>query len=157
MAENEGGGAAAPSNQATFRILAQYLKDLSFENPGLAQAMQGSNERADIKIDVNVQVTKLGETMHESVIELKATAETSKGVLYHVEVSYGGLFRLENFPENALKPALFINAPILLYPFVRRLVADVTREGGYPPLLLDPIDFAGLYTQNVQKPSTPIN
>jgi preprotein translocase subunit SecB len=157
MAETDGGKTGAAANQATFRVLAQYLKDLSFENPGIAQALQGQNERADIKVDVNVQVTKLGEPVYESVIAINAAAKTAKGTLYHVEVSYGGVFRLEGFPENAIKPALFINGPILLYPFVRRLIADVTSDGGFPPLLLDPIDFAGLYAQNLSKINTQLN
>jgi preprotein translocase subunit SecB len=157
MAEMGVGAPGAATDQATFRVLAQYLKDLSFENPGIAQALQNQNERADIKVDVNVQVKKLGDVVYESVIDINATAQTPKGVLYQVEVKYGGLFRLENFPETATKPALFINAPILLYPFVRRLIADVTREGGYPPLLLDPIDFAGLYAQNVSKLNAQLN
>lgn len=157
MAETDGGAQEASANQATFRVLAQFLKDLSFENPGIAQALQSQNERADIKVDVNVQVTKLGEPVYESVIQIDARAQTPKGALYHVEVSYGGIFRLEGFPDTAIRPALFINGPILLYPFVRRLIADVTREGGYPPLLLDPIDFGGLYAQNLSKINAQMN
>ena len=109
---------------------------------------QGDDERAQVKVDVNVQVNKLADTVFESVLEINTAAKTSKGILYNVEVSYGGVFRLEGIPESAIQPALFINAPTLLYPFLRRIVADVTRDGGYPPLLLDPIDFAGLYAQN---------
>ena len=157
MAETDGGAAGAGQAQATFRVIAQFLKDFSFENPGIGQALLAQNERADIKVDVNVEVKKLAETAFESMLDVKATAQTPKGVLYHAEVSYAGIIRLEGFPENAVKPALFINAPILLYPFVRRLIADVTRDGGYPPLLLDPIDFAGLYQQNLAQINTQLN
>lgn len=155
MAETDGG--AAGQTQAIFRVIAQFLKDFSFENPGIGQALLAQNERADIKVDVNVEVKKLAETAFESVLEIKATAQTPKGVLYIVETSYAGIIRLEGIPEQALRPALFINAPIMLYPFVRRLIADVTREGGYPPLLLDPIDFAGLYQQNQAKINAQLN
>ena len=148
MAETESSAAGAGGAQPTFRVLAQFLKDLSFENPGLAQMAQGDDERAQVKVDVNVQVNKLADTVFESVLEINTAAKTSKGILYNVEVSYGGVFRLEGIPEAAIQPALFINAPTLLYPFLRRIVADLTRDGGYPPLLLDPIDFAGLYAQN---------
>ncbi len=147
-----GGGA-----QPTFRVLAQFLKDLSFENPGLAQMAKGDDERAQVKVDVNVAVNKLADSVFESVLEINTAAKTSKGILYNVEVSYGGVFRLEGIPEQAIQPALFINAPTLLYPFVRRIVADVTRDGGYPPLLLDPIDFAGLYAQNRGKINATVN
>lgn len=157
MAETDGGTKGVAANQATFRVLAQFLKDFSFENPGIAQALQSKSERTDLKVDVNVQARQLAETTYESVVHVNASAETEKGVLYHVEVSYGGILRLENFPEAAVKPALFINGPILLFPFVRRLIADVTRDGGYPPLLIDPIDFAGLYQQNISKIETKPN
>lgn len=158
MAETDGGGAPpAGAQQATFRVLAQFLKDLSFENPGVPQAIQGQNDRADIKVDVNVQVTKLGDLIYESTLEISASAKTAKGTLYQVEVSYSGVFRLEGFPEAAIKPALFINGPTLLYPFVRRIIADVTRDGGYPPLLLDPVDFGSLYAQNRAQLNTTVN
>lgn len=157
MADTDGGAASASSAQPTFRVLAQFLKDLSFENPGIAHMPQGDDERAQVKVDVNVAVNKLADTVFESVLEINTAAKTSKGILYNVEISYGGVFRLEGIPEAAIQPALFINAPTLLYPFVRRIVADVTRDGGYPPLLLDPIDFAGLYTQNRGKINATVN
>lgn len=157
MADGENATAGASGTQATFRVLAQYLKDLSFENPGIAQAMQAPQERAEIKVDVNVQVAKLADTVFESVLEITTSAQTTKGILYQVEVSYGGVFRLEGFPEQAVKPALFINGPTLLYPFVRRIVADVTRDGGYPPLMLDPVDFSALYAQNRTKLNATVN
>jgi preprotein translocase subunit SecB len=157
MAETESSAASPGGAQPTFRVLAQFLKDLSFENPGLAQMAQGDDERAQVKVDVNVQVNKLADTVFESVLEINTAAKTSKGILYNVEVSFGGIFRLEGIPEAAIQPALFINAPTLLYPFLRRIVADLTRDGGYPPLLLDPIDFAGLYAQNRGKINATVN
>lgn len=157
MAETEGGATSPTTAQPVFRVLAQFLKDLSFENPGLTQMGQGDDERAGVKIDVNVTVNKLADGVFESVLELNITAQTSKGILYRIEAVYGGVFRLEGIPEAAIQPALFINAPTLLYPFVRRIVADLTRDGSYPPLLLDPIDFAGLYAQNRGKINAAVN
>lgn len=157
MAETDGGATGSSGAQPTFRVLAQFLKDLSFENPGLAQMAKADDERAQVKVDVNVAVNKIADGVFESVLEINTAAKTSKGILYNVEVSYGGVFRLEGIPEAAIQPALFINAPTLLYPFVRRIVADVTRDGGYPPLFLDPIDFAGLYAQNRGKINATVN
>jgi preprotein translocase subunit SecB len=85
--------------------------------------------------------------MYEVALKLEATAKTDEGVLYNLELVYAGGFRLQDLPEKAIKPVLFIECPALLFPFARRIVADLSREGGFPPLLLDPIDFAALFRQ----------
>src|SRR5207249_7486757 len=87
----------------------------------------------------------------ESAIAFKAQANSKAGVIYDLELSYAGLFEVQNLPDQALEPFLLINCPALLFPFLRRLVADLTREGGFPPLLLDPIDFAALFMQRQQQ------
>ena len=89
--------------------------------------------------------------LFESAIKFKAEAINAGGTIYDLEVVYAGLFHIENMPPQALEPFMLINCPTLLFPFLRRLVADLTREGGFPPLLLDPIDFAQLYMQRQQK------
>ncbi len=89
--------------------------------------------------------------LFQSVIEFKAHATNKDGTIYIMECVYGGLFKLQNIPEQALEPFLLINCPTILFPFLRRLVADITREGGFPPLLLDPIDFGGLYIRRQQE------
>jgi preprotein translocase subunit SecB len=100
---------------------------------------------------VNVNATKMTDRVYESAIEFKAEATSPAGVIYDMELAYAGLFEIQSIPEQALQPFLLINCPSLLFPFLRRLVADLTREGGFPPLLLDPIDFAGLFMQRQQQ------
>jgi preprotein translocase subunit SecB len=127
------------------RVLNQYVKDLSFENPNIRKLMSGPGEPPNLKVEVNVNAERVDGDAYESAIQLRAAATNNIGTVYIFECVYAGLFKIENIPEQALEPFLLISAPMTLFPFLRRLVADVTREGGYPPLLLDPIDFAGLY------------
>src|SRR5690606_28095737 len=100
----------------------------------------------------NVAAKKLKQDdLFESVIDFKAVAANKDGTIYDLEVLYAGLFRIKNLPEQALEPFLLINCPTLTFPFLRRLVADITREGGFPPLLLDPIDFGQLFMRRKQE------
>jgi preprotein translocase subunit SecB len=129
----------------TARAVAQYIRDLSFENPNIEKQIAAQPEPPQMKIELNVGGKTMGKDLYESSIELKATATGKVGTIYILELTYAGLFRLENIPPQALEPILLVNCPMLIFPFARRLVADLTREGGYPPLLLDPVDFAQLY------------
>ena len=149
------GTQAAP--QAQVRVLGQFIKDLSFENPSIGRVQVAQDEQPNIRIEVNVNAQKMGINVYESVIELKAHCSVKAGILYDLEVEYGALLQLDNIPDASLEPFLLINCPALTFPFVRRLVADVTREGGFPPLLLDPIDFAGLYMQRRQQQAAGAN
>jgi len=133
------------------KVLNQYVKDLSFENPNIRKLMAGPGDPPNLKIEVNVNAERVDTNVYESAIEFTATAENNIGKVYVLETVYAGLFRIENIPEQALEPFLLVTAPMTLFPFLRRLVADVTREGGYPPLMLDPIDFAGLYLHRQQE------
>jgi preprotein translocase subunit SecB len=143
--------AAIPANQqAQIRVLGQFIKDLSFENPSIGRFQVDPGEQPNIRVEVNVNAQNTGPNIYESVIEFKAHCSVQAGVLYEMEIEYGSLLQLENVPEASLEPFLLINCPALAFPFVRRIVADITREGGFPPLLLDPIDFAGLYMQRRQ-------
>jgi preprotein translocase subunit SecB len=142
-------GAAGPPVQV--RIIGQYIKDLSFENPNIRKLIDGNNEKPTLRVEVNVNATKMTDRVYESAIEFKAEATSQAGVIYDMELAYAGLFEIQSIPEQALQPFLLINCPSLLFPFLRRLVADLTREGGFPPLLLDPIDFAGLFMQRQQQ------
>jgi preprotein translocase subunit SecB len=129
------------------RILNQYVKDLSFENPNIGKQMLAQNESPNLQVEVNVNAQRLGETVYESAITLKAQCTAKAGMLYDFEIVYGALLDLQNMPETVLEQFLLVNCPALVFPFLRRMAADVTREGGFPPLLLDPIDFAALYMQ----------
>jgi preprotein translocase subunit SecB len=155
MAETNGDGKAASSSaapsQGTFRIVTQYIKDLSFENPGAPRSLRPGKEPPKVKINVNVGARKIGDALYESSISLEANSSTDDGTLYNLELEYAGLFQLDGIPDNALQPVLFINCPMMVYPFVRRLAADLTHEGGFQTLYLEPIDFASLYMRNADK------
>jgi len=150
-----GNGPAAPSaanqpQQVQVRIAGQYIKDMSFENPNIGKLIAAPPESPNLDVEINVSVGGLGPNLYESAIEFKAKAKTKDLVIYEFEVVYGGAFQIENAPPQALEPMLFVNCPALLFPFLRRIVADVTREGGFPPLLLDPVDFGALYMRKKQ-------
>lgn len=136
------------STDAQLAILAQYVKDLSFESPGAPQTLQSPGEHPELKVSVNVNAGPRGEDIYEVALQIEAHAKSDAGVIYNAELMYGGLFRLRNIPKHLLQPVLFVDCPTLLFPFVRRVLAEVVRDGGFPPLMLDPIDFANLYTQN---------
>lgn len=133
------------------QVVAQYIKDLSFENPNVEKLFAGLKETPNLQVEVNVAAKRAGEDLFESAIDLKARATSTVGTIYELECVYAGLFRIKNIPEQALEPFLLINCPSIVFPFLRRLVADVTREGGFPPLLLDPIDFAALFMRRQQE------
>ena len=140
--------AARATTDAQLSILAQYVKDLSFESPGAPQTLQTPGENPELQVGVNVNAGPRGEDIYEVALQIEAHAKSDVGVIYNAELAYGGLFRLRNVPKHLLQPVLFVDCPTLLFPFVRRVLAEVVRDGGFPPLLLDPIDFGKLYLQN---------
>lgn len=142
-------GSAGP--QVQVRVIGQYIKDLSFENPNISKLLDNPNDKPNLRVEVNVNASKIAATAFESAITFKAEATNKAGVIYDMELVYAGMFHVENLPDQALEQFLLINCPSLLFPFLRRLVADITREGGFPPLLLDPIDFAALYVKRQQE------
>jgi preprotein translocase subunit SecB len=149
---NGTGNPAAPApTPVQVKILSQFLKDLSFENPNIRKLMASPGDAPNLKVEVNVNAERIDNDIYESAIELKAIAANNVGTIYVLETTYAGLFKVESMPEQALEPFLLISAPTQIFPFLRRLVADVTREGGYPPLMLDPIDFAALYIRRQQE------
>ena len=148
---------AADDTEIQVRVVGQFIKDLSFENPNVGKMLEGPGDNPNLKIEVNVNASQVGPDMYGSDIEFSAVASSKAGKIYEMELVYGGLFKIESMPPQALEPFLLINCPALTFPFVRRLVADITREGGFPPLLLDPIDFAGLYMQRRQQPAQATN
>lgn len=139
------GPAASAPQQVQVRIAGQYIKDLSFENPNIGKLIASQPESPNLDVEINVEVGELGANVYESSITFTARAATKDMVIYELEIVYAGAFHIENAPPQALEPMLFVNCPSLLFPFLRRTVADLTREGGFPPLLLDPVDFGSLY------------
>ncbi|MBB3611515.1 protein-export chaperone SecB [Rhizobium sp. BK602] len=148
--ENSGNGAASPS----LTILAQYTKDLSFENPGAPRSLQARENAPDININVNVNANPLSDSDFDVVLTLSAEAKDGDRVLFHTELVYGGVFRVTGFPQEHMLPLLFIECPRLLFPFARQIIADITRNGGFPPLMIDPIDFAQMFTQRMAEEQT---
>ncbi len=142
---NEDRGTASPS----LNILAQYIKDLSFENPGAPRSLQSRDKAPAININVNVNANPLSDTDFDVVLALNAEAKEGDKVLFAAELVYGGVFRVTGFPQEHMLPVLFIECPRLLFPFARQIIADATRNGGFPPLLIDPIDFAQMFAQRV--------
>lgn len=146
--ENNGNGAAAEGQvPIQAKIVNQYIKDLSFENPNVHKLISGAGDQPNLQVEVNVAAQRVKGDLYETSIEFKATATNNLGTIYVLETVYAGLLKIDSIPEGALEPFLLISGPAMIFPFLRRLVADITREGGFPPLLLDPIDFGGLYVQ----------
>ena len=137
--------------QPNAQVLGQFIKDLSFENPNIERLLTQSTDKPTLNVEVNVAAKGLNDDIYESAIEFSAKAENKEGVLYELELVYTGIFKLTNMPEEAIEPVLLVNSPMLLFPFLRRVVADITREGGFPPLFLDPIDFSQLYMARKQQ------
>jgi len=148
-AGTSGQGEAAQSPQAA--ILAQYVKDLSFENPNAAQTLQRlsqNQQQPKMEVNVNVAANRLGEDAYE--VELKINVASKIGedeTAFAVELLYAGLFGIRNVEQTSLEPFLLVQAPHILFPFARRIIADTVRDGGFAPLMLEPIDFAKLYQQ----------
>ena len=158
VVKSNGGAAApqlsapppAPGQQPSLKILGQYLKDFSFENPNAPQSLAPQTDQPDINISVNVNARNLGPNDFEVELHLDAKATGGGKVIFASELMYAGIFRLENFPQNVLHAAVLIECPRMLFPFARQIMADATRNGGFPPLMLDPIDFAAMYQKRMQ-------
>ncbi|NNU15595.1 protein-export chaperone SecB [Parvularcula sp. ZS-1/3] len=135
----------AEGGQPSMRVLTQYLKDLSFESPA-APASLGQNLAApQMEVSVDVNGRALGQNRFEVELSCSATARRDGNIIYVCEVNYAGLFLIENVPEDRLEPLLLVDAPHMLFPFVRQIVAQSSRDGGFQPLLLEPLDFLGMY------------
>ena len=159
MSEEAGNGAAAPQAaaaaqpQVKMQILGQYIRDMSFENI-VAQKGIGGDVQPDIQVAVNLDAKKRTvENQYEVLMKLSITSKnkSDEAVLFVMELEYGGIFSIENVPEEQLHPFLLIECPRMLFPFVRRVVSDVTRDGGFPPLNLENIDFIAMYRSEIAK------
>ncbi len=144
----EGNGAAAGANASPqLNVLVQYTKDLSFENPNAPQSLGPQENGPNISIQVNVNAKQLAETDFEVSLTLEGSAGEGAGTLFKFELTYCGVFRLQNIPANDIPAVILIECPRLLFPFARQIVGDAVRNGGFPPLFIDPIDFHALYVQ----------
>ena len=142
---------AAPPPQ--LNVLAQYTKDLSFENPNAPTSLAPQQQQPAINIQINVSANNLAEHEYEVTLSVEGKAENGGKLMFSFELIYGGVFRLLNIPRENLSPMLLIECPRLLFPFAREIIATSVRDGGFPPLMLDPVDFVGLYRQNLERQS----
>jgi preprotein translocase subunit SecB len=142
-------GGPAPNQQPQLQVVAQYIKDLSFENPNAPQSLTVTNEAPQIAIQINVNASPLSENDIEVVLSLSGKAERAGSLLFSFELQFGGVFRVQNVPPESLNPVVLIECPRLLFPFAREIVANAVRNGGFPPLMLDPVDFVSLYRQKI--------
>lgn len=144
------GGAPTPPAGPHLQVLAQFIRDLSFENP-LAPDSMRANVAPQIDMGVEMAARTRPDGLYEVDLKITVTAARENKTVFQVELLYGGLFQLAGIPEDQLEPVLMIECPRFLFPFARRVIADATAEGGFPPLLLDPIDFANVYGHQRQQ------
>ena len=130
-------------------INAQYIKDLSFENPRAPKSLRPQQLQPKVEVHVDVKATRLAEETYEVTLTVTVNGANDEGQLFLVELSYAGVFTLKNMPQEHIQAVLLIECPRLIFPFARNIVADVTRDGGFPPLLIQPVDFGQLYRQSL--------
>jgi preprotein translocase subunit SecB len=154
--QNGGGATPQAPNQAAgnppqLNVLAQYIKDFSFENPLAPRGAPGNpQQQPAINIQVGVTVNPLSDPDLEVVLKIEGKAVVAdNAVLFAFELEYAGVFRIQNVPQEGMQPLVLIECPRLLFPFAREIIATTVSNGGFPPLMLDPVDFAGLYRQNI--------
>ena len=143
------GGPVPQAAMPQIGVLGQYVKDLSFENPHAPRSLAPTGQQPTINIQVNVEATPLSPTDFEVILKLEGKAEAQDTVLFSFELVYAGAFRVQNVPPESMQPIVLIECPRLLFPFAREIVATAVRNGGFAPLMLDPIDFAALYRQRL--------
>lgn len=146
-----GNGAQSEDLAPAINALAQYAKDLSFENPNAPRSLQPQEGGPQINIQVNVNAQQIAEADFEVELTLEGDAKIKNEVLFAFELKYAGIFRMRNIPQDQIHPAVMIECPRLLFPFARQIIAEAVRNGGFPPLYIDPIDFVGLYRQKMME------
>jgi preprotein translocase subunit SecB len=148
---NPTNGGPTPEKPPQLNVLGQYIKDLSFENPNAPRSLQPNQQQPSINIQINVNAKPLTEPDFEVELKLEGKAETAGNVLFSFDLLYAGIFRIQNVPQENIQPIVMIECPRLLFPFAREIIAATIRNGGFPPLLIDPVDFVGLYRQRMEQ------
>jgi preprotein translocase subunit SecB len=152
MATTNGGPGAQPNTPPQppqLQTLTQYIKDFSFENPNAPRSLQQQQQAPKINIQINVNAKPLAENDFEVELKLEGRAEMPNLFLFSFDLLFAGLFRIQNVPAESIQLVVMIECPRLLFPFAREIIANTVRNGGFPPLVLDPVDFAALYRQRV--------
>ena len=130
-------------------INAQYVKDLSFENPNAPHSLLPGQPAPQVSIGVDVRAQPIGENVYEVVLDLRAEAKAGDHTAFLVELAYGGVFTLQGIPQEHHRPVLLTEGPRMLFPFARAIIAETTRDGGFPPLMINPIDFAEIFRRQI--------
>lgn len=155
MAEENGAAAAAEAPvQIKMSVLAQFVRDMSFENMVAQKGLSTGDVQPDIQVAVSLDARKRAQDHQYEVIQKFRVTSKNKNnndTLFLMEVDYGGIFHVENVPEDQMHPFLLIECPRLLFPFIRRIISDVTRDGGFPPLNIDTVDYLALYRQELAR------
>jgi preprotein translocase subunit SecB len=147
--------AAAPDAQPQAQQLiinAQYIKDLSFENPRAPQSLRQQTTQPAVEINVDVKAQSLGAENYEVVLTIKSSAKIQEEALFLIELTYGAVITVRNVPQELLSAVVLVETPRLMFPFARNIVAETTRDGGFPPLMINPIDFSELLRRNAAQP-----
>ncbi|WP_298294810.1 protein-export chaperone SecB [uncultured Litoreibacter sp.] len=153
MAEENGAAAAQPT-PPKMQVVAQFIKDMSFENIAAQKGLGEGDNTPDIQVQVNLDAKKRAQdNQYDITVKLEVSAKTKEGgkPIFLMELEYTGVFLVENVPDDQLHPFLLIECPRMLFPFIRRIVSDVTRDGGFPPLNLENIDFLALYRNELAR------
>lgn len=132
-------------------VNAQYIKDLSFENPAAPSSLLPQDAPPKIELTVDIQAQKLQEEVFEVSLHITAKASVEKGTLFLLDLTYAGIFTIGEIPDNQKELVLLVYCPTMIFPFARRIIADVSRDGGFPPLMIDPVDFAALYHRRIME------
>jgi preprotein translocase subunit SecB len=156
MADSSANGAGEDQGPS-LHAMVQYTKDFSFENPNAPQSLGPQEKGPNISIQVNVNARQLAEADFEVSLALEGTAGEGAGTLFKFELDYAGVFRVQGVPEDQMHPVVMIECPRLLFPFARQIIAEAVRNGGFPPLYIDPIDFGALYQQRIAQEQAPAN
>ena len=153
MSTTNGGPAEEPTLEAQpqLNVVAQYIKDFSFENPNAPSSLTSGGQQPQIGIQIKVDASPLSDTDVEVTLKLEGKAEMGGSVMFAFDLTYAGVFRIRNVPQESMNALVLIECPRLLFPFAREIVATTVRNGGFPPLLLDPVDFVGLYRQRMSQ------
>lgn len=160
------GAAAQPTEGVKMQVLGQFMRDLSFENAVAQRGSQGGEVQPDTQVAVSLDARKRSaDHQFEVITKFRVTSKNTVNgeILFVVELDYGGIFHIEGVPEDQMHPFLLIECPRMLFPFIRRIISDVTRDGGFPPLNIDTVDFLALYRTELarrmeeQKAAQPVS
>jgi preprotein translocase subunit SecB len=147
---DQSAGNEETDGRGSLSVNAQFIKDLSFESPNVLKIMnQPGTQPPEVQFNLGVQVNSVGPDMFDVTLTVRAEAKRDGLVAFIIELAYAGVFTITGIPQDQMEPILFIEAPRLLFPFARAIIADLTRDGGYTPLMLNPIDFVDLYRRKL--------